>query len=54
MKVVLEGTNHSKNEEETEVSIEYIIEDDWTFWFNKTCITISNLTEAMDFLRKEG
>ena len=54
MKVVLTGTNHSNEDKDIEVRVEFVgdkKEDCWTFEFDKTRITISDLTEVMEFLQ---
>ena len=57
MKIILTGTNHSKEEEEVEVTLEYAgitkTEDTWTFKLPMIEFTVSDLTTAMDFLRNE-
>jgi hypothetical protein len=55
MKVMLTGTNHSKDEEEIDVVVEYAgiaHDDDWTFIVGDIEFTISNLTTTMEFLKK--
>jgi hypothetical protein len=55
MKVILTGTNHSKDEEEIDVVVEYAgiaHDDDWTFIVGDIEFTISNLTTTMEFLKK--
>ena len=54
MKVTLVGTNHTKEDEEIEVTIEkpLVDGDDWNFTVLGCTFTISDLTEVMDFLRR--
>lgn len=59
MKIVLAGTDHTKEDAEVEVAIEKPLADgdDWTFTIDEglNChrsFTISDLTTVMDFLRR--
>jgi hypothetical protein len=57
MKVILEGTNHSKKEEEITVTVEYCgaaHDDDWTFTVGDMEFTVSNLTTVMKFLKEQS
>jgi len=51
MKIILDGTNHYKDEEDIEIGIEYEGEDTWTFTSDKIDFTITDLKEVMEFLK---
>ena len=53
MKIVLMGTDHTTGEEGLEVSLEYDLEDTWTFRSVKFNFTISDVGSAMNFLSKK-
>ena len=52
MKIVFTGTNHTKDEEEVEVILEYVGEDVWTFTLPQLEFTISDLCTAIQFLKE--
>ena len=53
MQIILTGTNHSRDESEEDVKLEYVGDDDWTFTIRKEEVTISDLQVVMDFLRNQ-
>jgi len=53
LKIILTGTNHSRDESEEDVKLEYAGDDDWSFTIRKEEITISDLQGVMDFLRNQ-
>ncbi len=50
MKIVLIGTNHSKDEEDIEVTVEYDGEDTWSFSFGKINFVPILLTPKKDVM----
>lgn len=53
MKIILTGTRHDKDDEEIEVILTYENDDVWTIEVDKINFSISDLTTAMDFLKRE-
>ena len=52
MNIVFTGTNHTKDETEVEVILEYEGEDNWTFTLPQIQFTISDLCTAIQFLKE--